>query len=81
MGGFLQLVVSTFDSVSFPAHFKLAMKLLRNLFDCDLDEMKKRYVQMMMMMMQNHNAVSAALLEGNHAVPVSVPFCELHVAQ
>ena len=80
MGGFLQLVVSTFDSVSFPAHFKLAMKLLRNLFDCDLDEMKKRYVQMMMMM-QNHNAVSAARLEGNHAVPVAVPFCERHVAQ
>lgn len=44
MDGFWQLVVSTFDSVSFPAHFKLAMKLLRNLFDCDLDEMKKRYV-------------------------------------
>lgn len=43
MDDFWQLVVSTFDTTLFPAHFKLAMKLLRYLFDCDLDEMKKRY--------------------------------------
>ena len=67
--------MSTFDNATFPAHFKLAMKLLRKLFDCDLDEMKKRYDEAMMMMIRTTTPFLLFFLKGI----ASYPFLSLFV--